>query len=336
MATQKSLKSLRFLLLAAEVKTNPWQTVQALCRTLGISRAQFYRDKDALKEIDFVFDYNRTQGRFVIEKDPYLPVYDLTLTETFALSMAVRQLSAAGDYVLTYDALKAIKKIVANAPGTQRDLLVDNLNEAVLQQGFGCQPQVLEDLHRAVLEQQQVQLTYTRPADGIAKTHVVNPYQIYFKRRALYVDVFHSTMGKYLMYRVNRISLVRFTGIKFSRHDDYNFAQRHRNAFSVFVGDAVQKVRVHFTKAIAPLIRETCWHHSQRFTDEKDGTLLFEVEVNDPREVGWWVLGWGAEAEVLEPESLRQELRETAERLIGLYRKKRPRKKPAPDDAMGQ
>src|SRR5262249_26055350 len=127
MATQKSL---RFLRLAAEVKTNPWQTVQTLCHTLGIGRAQFYRDKDALKEIDFVFDYDRAQGRFVIEKDPYLPVYDLTLTETFALSMAVRQLSAAGDYVLTYDALKAIKKIVANAPGTQRDLLVDNLNEA--------------------------------------------------------------------------------------------------------------------------------------------------------------------------------------------------------------
>jgi predicted DNA-binding transcriptional regulator YafY len=90
----------------------------------------------------------------------------------------------------------------------------------------------------------------------------------------------------------------------------------------VFVGDTTQWVRVRFTKRIAPLIREACWHHSQQLTEESDGSLLFEVEVNEPREVGWWVLQWGAEAEVLEPESLRQELRETAQRLVGLYEKR--------------
>src|SRR5215475_84693 len=111
------------LRLAAEVKTNPSRTVLDLCRELGIGRAQFYRDKKALKKIDFLFKYNRAGRRFVVVKDPFLPVHDLTLTETFALTMAVRQLSAAGDYILTYDALNAINKIVANAPSAQRELL---------------------------------------------------------------------------------------------------------------------------------------------------------------------------------------------------------------------
>ena len=44
-----------------------------------------------------------------------------------------------------------------------------------------------------------------------------------------------------------------------------------------------------------------------------------EVEVNEPREVGWWVLQWGPEAKVLEPESLRQELCETAQPMAALY-----------------
>jgi len=34
------------------------------------------------------------------------------------------------------------------------------------------------------------------------------------------------------------------------------------------------------------------------------------------------MLQWGSEAEVLEPESLRQALRETAERLVELYEKR--------------
>ncbi|MGH7960782.1 MAG: helix-turn-helix transcriptional regulator [Candidatus Binatia bacterium] len=309
----------RLLRLAAEVKTNPWQTVSGLCRTLGIAKAQLYRDKHALAASGFVFNYSRVQSRFLIEKDPYLPIYDLTLTETFALTMAVRQLSAAGDFILTYGAVEALKKIVANAPSTRRELLVSCLHDTVLRQGFGCQPQVLDDLHKALLEQRRVVITYTSPTDDAPKAHTLDPYQIYFKRRALYLDAYSPEAGAYRVFRVNRITEVRSTGMGFTRHTDYNFAQRHRHSFSVFVGDTVQRVRVRFAKRIAPLIRETCWHHSQQLKEEPNGSLLFEVEVSEPREVGWWVLQWGSEAEVLEPESLRQELYETAQRLAALY-----------------
>jgi len=37
--------------------------------------------------------------------------------------------------------------------------------------------------------------------------------------------------------------------------------------------------------------------------------------------VGWWVLQWGATAEVLEPESLRQEIAKTAKALVAVYEK---------------
>jgi len=309
----------RLLRLAADIKTNPWQTVSGLCHALGVAKAQFYRDKQALEGYGFSFSYSRPQNRFLIEKDPYLPIYDLTLTETFALTMAVRQLSAAGDFVLTYDALEAVKKIVANAPGTQRELLVECLHGTVLQRGFGCQPQVLEDLHRALLDQRRVVIQYTPPAAGAAKEYTLHPYQIYFKRRALYLDAYDVEANEYRVFRVNRISRVQPTGMRFTRHTDYNFAQRHRHSFSVFIGETVQRVCVRFNKRITPFIRESCWHHSQQITEQPDGSLLFEVEVNEPREVGWWVLQWGAEAEVLEPESLRQELRETAQRLVRLY-----------------
>src|SRR5713101_4083358 len=324
----------RILRLAAEIKTNPWQTVPSLCRSVGVGKAQFYRDKQALEEIGFVFNYSRVQSRFLIEKEPYLPVYDLTLTETFALAMAVRQLSAAGDFVLTYDALEAVKKIVANAPGALRELLVECLHDTVLLKAFGCQPRVLEDLHKALLEQRRVEIRYMPPAADVPKAYTLDPYQIYFKRRALYLDAYHPEERVYRVFRVNRISEVCSTMMRFTRHTDYNFAQRHRHSFSVFVGDTVQRVQVRFAKRIAPFIREACWHHSQQLTEEPDGSLLFAVEVNDPREVGWWVLQWGSEAEVLEPESLRQELRETAQRLVELYEKGQVMKNEDRDDAM--
>src|SRR5215510_3654641 len=324
----------RLLRLASAVKTDPWQTVASLCRSLGIAKAQFYRDKKDLEAAGFVFKYSRSKSRFVIEQDPYLPIYDLTLTETFALTMAVRQLSAAGDFILTYEALEALKKIVANAPGVQRDLLMECLHESVLQKGFGCQPQILDDLRKALQEQRWIVISYTPSTAEAPKEYTLDPYQIYFKRRALYLDAYHPEAGAYRVFRVNRISAVRPTGMLFSRHTDYNFAQRHRHSFSVFVGDTVQRVRVRFGKRVAPFIREACWHHSQQLSEEPDGSLLFAVEVNEPREVGWWVLQWGAEAEVLEPESLRQALREAAKRLVELYEKRSVMKNEDRDDAM--
>ena len=314
----------RLLLHATKVKTEPYQSPETLWNSLGTGKAQYYRDKEALKKTGFIYSYSRQQRRFVIQEEPYLPVYDLTMTEMLALTLAVRQLSAAGDFILTYDALEAIKKMIANAQGEQREMLNTCLNETVLKEGFGCQRHILEELTRAVQTSRQVTIAYTRPTDEAPHSHTLNPYQIYFKRRALYLDAYSPKAGKDLVFRVNRISEVRPTPAQFTRRPEYNFSQRHQHAFSVFVGDEVQPVRVRFAKQIALFIREACWHHSQRLTEEQDGSLLFEVEVSEPREVGWWVLQWGAGAEVLEPESLRQELRETAEQLVELYADSQP------------
>ena len=90
-------RSYRLIKIVQEVKTNPYQTIPGLLQTLAISRAQFYKDRDALVGLGFEFHYDRGKGRFVITRDAYLPIENLTLSERISLLMAVRQLSAAGD-----------------------------------------------------------------------------------------------------------------------------------------------------------------------------------------------------------------------------------------------
>ncbi len=305
--------------MASEIKTNPQQTPPALIRALGISKPQFYKDKRELEKLGFCFRYDRSQRCFVIENDPYIPVYDLTLTETFALVMAVRQLSAARDFILTFDALNAIRKIVSNSPQDQREFLRSSLDDVVLKQGFGCDSKVLADLQKAAIEGRRVSILYDLYSEGGLKEYTLDPYQIYFKRRALYLDAYSVEEKSYRVYRVNRIKQVRLLPMIVPRRSDYSFAERHRNSFSVFVGNRVEKVRVRFSKRIAPYIKETCWHLSQKITELKDGSILFEVEVSEPREVGWWVMQWGEEAEVLEPQSLREMIASSAQRMMRMY-----------------
>ena len=113
----------RLLLLINEIKTNPCQTPAALWASLGVSRAMFYKDRQALAELGFTFDYNRQQHGYVITQDRFLPVLNLSTSEVLALIMAVRQLSSTGDYTLTYDAIAALRKVVSNTPVAARALV---------------------------------------------------------------------------------------------------------------------------------------------------------------------------------------------------------------------
>ena len=188
----------------------------------------------------------------------------------------------------------------------------------VLQDGFGCNPTILHDLWNACQEHQRLCIVYDR--GDRPREWVIDPYQLFFKRRALYLDACVVETRQVHMFRVNRIKSLALLGVRMpSPLVLYNFRERHRHSFSVFVGNPPQRVRIRFRSAVRQYITETRWHTSQQIDDLPDGSFLFTVEVSEPREVGWWVLQWGADAEVLEPESLRQELAETARALVAAY-----------------
>jgi len=69
------------------------------------------------------------------------------------------------------------------------------------------------------------------------------------------------------------------------------------------------KVRIWFSPDAAGYIKEKIWHETQEITAQKDGSIIFEAEVAGTEEIKFWVLSWGSKALVLEPESLREEIR---------------------------
>ena len=80
------------------------------------------------------------------------------------------------------------------------------------------------------------------------------------------------------------------------------------------------KVRVRFAAAAAGYLSEKTWHASQKLTPQKDGSVIFEAEVAGTEEIKRWILTWGAQAVVLEPEPLREEMRREAAAMQRSYR----------------
>jgi predicted DNA-binding transcriptional regulator YafY len=81
-------------------------------------------------------------------------------------------------------------------------------------------------------------------------------------------------------------------------------------------------VRVLFNQEIARWVREERSFFTAAEEDHPEG-LLVTLQVRHEDEIVQWVLSWGANACVLEPDSLRERLAEEAERIVQQYQKEK-------------
>jgi hypothetical protein len=54
-------------------------------------------------------------------------------------------------------------------------------------------------------------------------------------------------------------------------------------------------VKIRFSPEVAGYVKESTWHESQKITDQKDGSVIFEAEVAGTEEVKLRVMSWGVE-----------------------------------------
>jgi proteasome accessory factor B len=70
---------------------------------------------------------------------------------------------------------------------------------------------------------------------------------------------------------------------------------------------------------VADRVLETTWHPLQATERGADGTLLWRSTVSGVIEIRLWILSWGDDVEVLEPQDLRDQVRDILERAIARY-----------------
>ena len=101
---------------------------------------------------------------------------------------------------------------------------------------------------------------------------------------------------------------------------DAAVAARMRAAWDVIGDETPVEVVVRFDTSVATRVAETRWHPSQRTETAPDGSLLWRATVAGFLEVRSWVLGWGADAEVVEPPELRAWVADQLSRASDRYR----------------
>lgn len=197
----------RLLRIIVEVRAQPHKPPAQIANGLGISIRQFYYDRSQLAQMGFRF--SRTKGRFTILSDPVVTIGQLPLSEIFALVLATRHLFATKDFSIVRRALQGLYTIVDHMPEPEEQFLKSLIQDVIIRDGFGCRPDILEDIIRAVDEKRRILVRFRH---GGGETRVaLDPFGLCFRKSKLFLDAYAVERKRRTRYRVAAMEEIVFT-----------------------------------------------------------------------------------------------------------------------------
>lgn len=314
----------RILEVASLIHKEPrrW-TRPRLAERFELDKATIQRYIDLLRDMGIEIIPRGKQGYEMIS-DFFLPALNLDFEEALALVTAARFYQAAEGEQAVEVLNRAIHKITSNLPQQTNETLnqivpqievphqqVSQIDEAQPHKGR---------LYEAIRERRKVNMRYDSFSSGKREQHRLSPYAVLFRKHAWYVIGHSERSDQILTFRINRINSLSISHTSYTIPEDFSAQKYMEKSWDFRLGPETP-VAIEFAPRIAPLIREVQWHSTQQIHEHADGGLRFEAIVAGWLEVGWWVMSWGEEAEVIEPKELREWVAETAVRMVEVYRK---------------
>jgi predicted DNA-binding transcriptional regulator YafY len=100
---------------------------------------------------------------------------------------------------------------------------------------------------------------------------------------------------------------------------DFDAANYLGSEWDIHVEQELETVKLHFNSKISNRVIETTWHPSQVIEMQSDGSMIMTIKVRDVTYFRAFILGWGDDVEVLEPETLREQIKSIIYSLENIY-----------------
>lgn len=258
------------------------------------ARRMFERDKDELRRLGVpvrtVHDPLSNEAGYVVERRDYeLPDVDLDRDEVAALAVALRVTGRADERL-------ALSKLAARAP--------DPLGTApAVDARVSLETQAVDGVADAVVGRQAIRFRY-RTGAGESSDRTIDPYGVVLRRGVWYVVGRDHDRDALRSFRLDRVqSAVESVGPPdaFSVPEDVDLAGH-------VAGPAGEATTVDL--AVTAAARWAAVARGGYVVGRlDDGRDVVRVDDADLWRLAPWVLGFGADVEVLEPPALRDDVR---------------------------
>jgi predicted DNA-binding transcriptional regulator YafY len=302
----------RFYRVTTYLESHPeGATPDQIAAFVGMSRRNAYRDLRALQEeLDIPLWAER--GRWGISDRAFLPAFRLTRAEAMAVFLAARLMARYAD-AYDPDLAAAFQKLGEALPPVLARHVQRTLDVMAARPLDPVGSRNLHLLTQAWAERRVVELTYDpstydpsrQPREARVRPYLIEPSA---DSHALYLIGFDETKGGLRTFKLERIRSLAISPVAFEPPPDGDIEAALDRAWGIVADQPVVEVVLRFAPSVASRVAETTWHPTQAVVRNADGSLTWRARVSGTLEIRPWILGWGADVEVLEPEALRAEI----------------------------
>jgi predicted DNA-binding transcriptional regulator YafY len=303
----------RFYRIQQLLKARRFVGTQDFLDELEVSRATFKRDLEYLRDrfrAPIVYDPGHQAYRFDDEVEDsavwQLPGLYFTADELRAL-LTMDQLIAELEPGVLSELVQPLRKRL-NALLDSGDLKAADVARRIRVLSMGAraiEPAHFRTLAAALLARKRLHLRHTRRVDGDALEREVSPQRLVHYRDNWYLDAFchkRQALRTFAVDAIESASVVEKAAKEVAEEAlDRHFA----SGYGIFAGADTEEAVLLFNPARARWVARETWHPKQDGQLQLDGSYLLKLPYSREPELVMDILKYGADVEVLAPESLR-------------------------------
>ncbi|GIP07285.1 transcriptional regulator [Paenibacillus lautus] len=313
-------KTDRLLAILLELQQRKVMRAEDLAPLFETSVRTIYRDIQALSEAGVPVIGAPGQGYSLME-GYFLPPIMFTAEEAVALLIGTDFVEQRFDAEYGEKARASRKKIESILPDRVRaDAARVRKTMRLLAPGskaaLGEERDYLELVRRAILEERKLEFHYAKnmpDSKGNRKSfRSAAPYGLAFLQGSWTLIAWCDLRQGIRHFRLSRMKDLAILEERFEMPPDFHL-ENYRPP-----DDRNLLVRVLASPGIADRVKESGNYYMENLEECEEG-LLVSFRVRRPEEILHWVLGWGSDVVVLEPQSFRDRIRDEAEKMFKRY-----------------
>ena len=170
----------------------------------------------------------------------------------------------------------------------------------------------------ALLKRTRVWIRHYNRKDDRETEREISPQRLVHYRDNWYVDGYCHLREDLRSFAVDAIRAAELREARAKEISAAELDAHLSSGYGIFAGRDVQWAKLRFTPEAARWVSAQIWHPEQRARVE-DGGYVLEIPYAHERELVMEILKYGAEVEVLAPESLREQVAGDLKRAAGRY-----------------
>ncbi|MFC1671322.1 helix-turn-helix transcriptional regulator [Spirochaetota bacterium] len=321
----QKFKTIQYRLLFIDnlLRKEKYPNCSTMAKEYEVSPRTIQRDIDHMRDmLSAPIEYDKKKrGFYYTELNYQFPsMVDLKESEFFAICIAQKALEQYENTPIYEKLSDVFDKIRAFLPESIKvnTSWIDTRYSFMEESHTDINPETWEIVSNSLRNKKELKVLYMSPGKE-PTSRCIHPYHIVNFRGQWYI-IGHCCMKDSMRrFAVSRIKKAEITSKEYAIPKDFDFDKYMGSHFGIMTDADEYTVKVQMSPSQAPYVRERTWHPDQEIKENDDGSLVISFRTNSLLEVKRWILSWGSEAKVIEPQFLVDEIKKDLQKTISNY-----------------